>query len=108
MEHTKEKWEIGKGGIGNIVIIGGINRDYICKIQLNQIGGGEISETMINTRKANARRICTAVNSHDALLDSLKELTDIVDEILESGLTNQLDTFTLQPAKAAIASVEAN
>ena len=67
---------------------------------------GECGENMQKSNGSNyphapASNICLsnqlvnlkAINAD--LLEALVELTDIVDEILENGLSNQLDSFTL-------------
>ena len=40
------------------------------------------------------------------LLEALKELCDIVEYAIECKSTNDMDSFTLQPARAAIAKAE--
>ncbi len=73
MEHTKGKWEIGRtGDDADIMIVGGKNRNYVCNVRINQIGGGAIAESMKPEREANARRIVKCVNGYDELIEALK------------------------------------
>ena len=70
MKHTQGKWEVGKHGRhdnGISFIRVGVN------IIAKMLSPLEITDT---EQQANAQRICLCVNSHDALLEMLTNLTN--------------------------------
>lgn len=52
--------------------------------------------------------VCRLQAQRDALLDALQELCDIVQNAIEQKSAEDLDSFTLQPARAATATQEAS
>lgn len=80
MEHTEGKWEF-KDSDDCIIIVGGKIREYIANVQIRQIGGGAIAESMIDRRKANAKRIVQCVNSHDGLVKAVNAQHEAIDRL---------------------------
>jgi len=82
-DYTKEKWEIGNSSPDEIIIVAGKNREYICSVQIKQIGGGAIAEVMEDGRQANARRICQCVNNFDQMTANGQRLAKRLQETRE-------------------------
>lgn len=68
-QHTPLPWKFGNTGTDQVMILGGKNGDYVCSVQIQQMGGGVISEAMEPRRRANAKFILRACNAHDDLLN---------------------------------------
>lgn len=60
-----------------------------------------LSNRTIERQKANAQRLVLCWNCHDDLVAACEELVDIVD-----NSPSDIDSFTTQPAKAAIAKAK--
>ena len=94
---TQGKWEVE---LPNLTVDNEAEGKQICDC----VGYG----TTNAEDEANAEFICKAVNSHDALVEALSELVEIIDNAAEecSLPNNMLDSFTTQPAKAALKLAE--
>lgn len=77
MEHTKGKLIVSKiYDDGSVHLHGGENKDYICAIQIKQIGGGAIAAAMEGIRMANAEHIRLCWNGWDELIKQRDALLD--------------------------------
>lgn len=72
-EHTKGKLVISpRYDDGSVHLHCGKNRDYICSVQIEQIGGGAIASVMEIERVANAHHLVKCWNCHDDLVAALE------------------------------------
>ena len=77
-KHTQLPWRFGRTDMSESIMILDYKNDYVATIQIRQIGGGAISEAMEGPRRANAHFIVRACNSHDALLEALKNSLPLI------------------------------
>lgn len=94
-KHTPGPWEKADGTDG---ITRGV-RGWHGPEMVNVINWNGISRATSVTGQANARLIVAAPD----LLEALQELCEIVEDAIEQKSAKDLDSFTLQPARAAIA-----
>ena len=84
MEHTKGKLKANKiNDRGEIMIFGCEKKDYVCSVQVEQIGGGEVAHFMENCRRANAEHLVKCWNMHDDLVSVLEDILLGMDNIPE-------------------------
>ena len=102
MAEWKAVRKTGKVDTGDIVVDVGIEINGIQRLSIYKEGDDDDDD-----REAIAAQIVLEHNSHEALveaLDCLRELVDIVEGVREDG--DSVDSFTLLPAKAALAAAE--
>ena len=90
MEYTKGEWKQQVASNDNRIVMCGI-------YNIAQVNGRAHKEET----EANARLISAAPNLYEAL----KELAYIMEGVIEAPDAAQLDSFTLQPARQALAKV---
>ena len=65
-EHTKGELTVSKiHDDGSVHLNSGKNKDYICSVQIEQIGGGAIASAMEETRMANAKHLLKCWNAFE-------------------------------------------
>ena len=79
-EHTP--FRFGNTGPEQIMILDA-NDNYVCSIQITQVGGGMIAAAMEPARRANAAFIVEACNSHDSLKAENERLREIAQGLNE-------------------------
>ena len=83
--YTKGKWEVSKMyDDGSVHIHGGANQEYVCSVQIEQIGGGAIAEVMEEGRLANARLIAEAGTIANKTGFTPKQLAEQKADLLEA------------------------
>jgi hypothetical protein len=66
-------WKFGNTDDDEIMILDATD-NYVCHVQIKQIGGGGIAAIIEDMRKEKAAFIVHAVNSHDALIKVIKDM----------------------------------
>ena len=84
MEHTKGEWKTYRNALGQWAV--STDLEPIAQVD----------------RHYNAHLIAAAPDMYEAL----KELADIMEVVIEAPDVAQLDSFTLQPARQALAKAE--
>jgi len=107
-EYTKGKLSVSQMyDDGSIHIHGGDNKDYICSVQIKQIGGGAIAEVMEAVRLANAQELVKRWNCHEGLVAIAKEFRAIMKaRIPDQILPREYKQDRFAEIEAALAGAE--
>ena len=95
-KHSPLPWKVGDGAVSGWVAITDANNDQI--VDVNYSDG--MDEPTFFPEQANAELIVRSVNSHDALVEALKDL------IRQLPNDERLADFNLDRAEAALAEAE--
>lgn len=97
--HTKGKWKISVGRFKyGGVWIKAESEEEVCKMLANL--------PLKDNRKANAKRICQAVNSHDGLLDALKEALEWIYPMTDTLIEEREREKVIKRVQQEIAKTE--
>lgn len=76
VQHTPGPWRFGRTSVP-VMIIGGPAERYVASVQIHQIGGGFLAQSMEAERWANAHLVVAAPALHDALAQCVAFLESI-------------------------------